>query len=82
VINCSVVQVMLFGAHNTDTGDREMEVTVAFNKFGSGLTQRMPRFVMGKTEMVNSTANNPMHNRKLPNLFSVIVVDAALGHST
>jgi hypothetical protein len=34
---------MLMGAHPSDTMDRNMQVTVAFNKFGPGLIQRLPR---------------------------------------
>jgi hypothetical protein len=37
------LQVMLFGAHPEDTFDSVMQVTVAYNHFGKGLTQRMPR---------------------------------------
>jgi pectate lyase len=35
---------MLFGAHPEDTFDTVMQVTVAYNHFGTGLTQRMPRY--------------------------------------
>jgi pectate lyase len=34
---------MLFGAGPKDDFDRNMQITVAFNKFGPGLKQRMPR---------------------------------------
>lgn len=34
---------MLLGAHPGDTFDTNMEVTVAYNHFGPGLTQRLPR---------------------------------------
>ena len=37
------VQVMLFGSHPTDYYDRNLRITVAYNKFGPGLVQRMPR---------------------------------------
>ncbi|KAG0561885.1 hypothetical protein KC19_9G100500 [Ceratodon purpureus] len=47
-------KVMLFGAHNIDTVDREMKATVAFNKFGAGLTQRMPRCRFGTFQIVNN----------------------------
>lgn len=36
---------MLFGAHPEDTFDAVMQVTVAYNHFGTGLTQRMPRYL-------------------------------------
>jgi pectate lyase len=36
-------KVMLLGAHPQDTIDKNMEVTVAFNHFGAGLIQRLPR---------------------------------------
>lgn len=39
------MQVMLLGAKSSDTEDRDMQVTVAFNVFGEGLEQRMPRLV-------------------------------------
>jgi hypothetical protein len=39
---------MLFGAHKQDTEDRDMTVTVAFNHFGPGLIQRLPRYTLGK----------------------------------
>lgn len=37
-------KVVLFGSHPTDFGDRSMRIAVAYNKFGPGLTQRMPRY--------------------------------------
>jgi hypothetical protein len=37
------VQVMLFGAHKNDIIDRTMQITVAYNTFGPGLVQRIPR---------------------------------------
>jgi pectate lyase len=33
----------LFGSHPTDYYDRNLRITVAYNKFGPGLIQRMPR---------------------------------------
>jgi len=36
-------KVMLLGASDSDTRDRKMQVTIAFNHFGEGLVQRMPR---------------------------------------
>ena len=37
---------MLFGAHKNDVEDRNMQVTVAYNTFGPGLIQRLPRWVL------------------------------------
>ncbi|KAG0563689.1 hypothetical protein M758_8G049600 [Ceratodon purpureus] len=39
-------KVMLLGASPKHTQDRGMRVTVAFNKFGPGLIQRLPRYVL------------------------------------
>lgn len=39
-------KVMLFGANPTHTQDRGMSVTVAFNKFGPGLIQRLSRYAL------------------------------------
>lgn len=36
-------QVMLFGHDDKNIEDKGIRVTVAFNHFGSGLVQRMPR---------------------------------------
>ncbi|KAG0605332.1 hypothetical protein M758_9G049900 [Ceratodon purpureus] len=47
-------KVMLFGASPADTMDRSMYVTVAYNKFGPGLTQRMPRVRYGNCHVVNN----------------------------
>ncbi|KAF7093429.1 hypothetical protein CFC21_095843 [Triticum aestivum] len=46
--------VMLFGASNTEEQDRMMQVTVAFNHFGKGLVQRMPRCRFGFFQVVNN----------------------------
>lgn len=48
------MQVMLFGAQNTFTGDKIMQVTLAFNHFGKGLIQRMPRCRYGFVHIVNN----------------------------
>lgn len=37
-------KVMLLGHSDSFTRDREMQVTIAFNHFGEGLVQRMPRY--------------------------------------
>ncbi|CAM6013057.1 unnamed protein product [Sphagnum balticum] len=47
-------KVMLMGAHPSDTMDRNMQVTVAFNKFGPGLIQRLPRCRFGHFHIVNN----------------------------
>ena len=46
--------VMLFGAHDTHSMDAIMQVTVAFNHFGRGLIQRMPRCRWGFIHVVNN----------------------------
>lgn len=46
--------VMLFGAHPEDTIDTVMQVTVAYNHFGTGLTQRMPRCRFGYFHVFNN----------------------------
>lgn len=47
-------EVMLFGASDSYTGDKVMQVTVAFNHFGKGLVQRMPRCRWGFFHVVNN----------------------------
>lgn len=46
--------VMLLGAHDGQSKDAIMQVTVAFNKFGIGLIQRMPRVRWGFVHVVNN----------------------------
>ncbi|CAA0834701.1 Probable pectate lyase 3 [Striga hermonthica] len=46
--------VMLLGAHDRDTKDSIMQVTVAFNRFGKGLVQRMPRCRWGFVHIINN----------------------------
>jgi len=46
--------VMLFGASDSFEGDKIMQVTVAFNHFGRGLVQRMPRCRWGFFHVVNN----------------------------
>lgn len=38
-------KVMLLGHNDAYTQDKSMQVTVAFNHFGEGLVQRMPRYI-------------------------------------
>ncbi|KAI3516383.1 hypothetical protein L1887_15298 [Cichorium endivia] len=49
--------VMLLGANDNFTGDEIMQVTVAFNRFGKGLVQRMPRCRWGFFHVVNNDYN-------------------------
>ncbi|KAJ4707501.1 Pectate lyase family protein [Melia azedarach] len=46
--------VMLLGAGNNEEGDKLMRVTVAYNHFGEGLTQRMPACRLGFCHVVNN----------------------------
>ncbi|KAH9614159.1 hypothetical protein KSS87_004501 [Heliosperma pusillum] len=46
--------VLLFGASDTDPADEVMQVTLAFNHFGKGLVQRMPRCRYGFFHVVNN----------------------------
>ncbi|KAM7479985.1 hypothetical protein LguiA_028198 [Lonicera macranthoides] len=46
--------VMLFGASDSYQKDEIMQVTVAFNHFGQGLVQRMPRCRWGFIHIVNN----------------------------
>ncbi|KAK3137173.1 hypothetical protein QOZ80_5BG0448780 [Eleusine coracana subsp. coracana] len=47
-------KVMLLGHSDTFSEDRNMKVTVAFNRFGPGLVQRMPRCRFGLFHIVNN----------------------------
>ncbi|KAF6159948.1 hypothetical protein GIB67_033032 [Kingdonia uniflora] len=47
-------EVMLFGASATYSEDKIMQITVAFNHFGRGLVQRMPRCRWGFVHVVNN----------------------------
>ncbi|CAO2829047.1 unnamed protein product [Amaranthus hypochondriacus] len=49
-----VKNVFLFGALNDYVEDEKMQVTVAFNHFGKGLVQRMPRARYGFIHVVNN----------------------------
>ncbi|GAA0149412.1 lyase [Lithospermum erythrorhizon] len=46
--------VMLFGASDNFSGDEKLQVTVAFNHYGQGLIQRMPRIRWGFAHVVNN----------------------------
>ncbi|KAL9313613.1 hypothetical protein ACSQ67_019066 [Phaseolus vulgaris] len=57
ISNCHMTRhndVMLFGATDTYSGDKIMQITVAFNHFGQGLIQRMPRCRMGFFHVLNN----------------------------
>ncbi|KAL5080201.1 hypothetical protein RYX36_008622 [Vicia faba] len=57
ISNCHMTKhndVMLFGASDTYNGDKMMQVTVAFNHFGQGLIQRMPRCRFGFVHVLNN----------------------------
>ncbi|KAI4303887.1 hypothetical protein MLD38_039471 [Melastoma candidum] len=57
ISNCHFTQhneVMLFGASDSFSGDEVMQITVAFNHFGQGLIQRMPRARWGFIHVVNN----------------------------
>lgn len=47
-------KVMLLGHSDDYTADRGMQVTVAFNRFGEALVQRMPRCRFGYFHIVNN----------------------------
>lgn len=47
-------EAMLFGASDSYSGDQIMQITVAFNHFGRGLVQRMPRCRWGFVHVVNN----------------------------
>ncbi|CAH2055350.1 unnamed protein product [Thlaspi arvense] len=46
--------VMLLGAQDHNQDDKRMQVTVAYNHFGKGLVQRMPRIRWGFVHVVNN----------------------------
>ncbi|KAI4372304.1 hypothetical protein MLD38_010550 [Melastoma candidum] len=47
-------KVMLLGHNDHFTADKVMTVTVAFNRFGKGLVQRMPRVRFGYAHVANN----------------------------
>ncbi|KAG6431281.1 hypothetical protein SASPL_109359 [Salvia splendens] len=47
-------EVMLLGHSDSYTRDKQMQVTIAFNHFGEGLIQRMPRCRHGYFHVVNN----------------------------
>ncbi|PKI63212.1 hypothetical protein CRG98_016397 [Punica granatum] len=47
-------EVMLFGGSDSYSDDTKMQITVAFNHFGQGLVQRMPRCRYGFIHVVNN----------------------------
>ncbi|KAL6549296.1 hypothetical protein OROHE_008413 [Orobanche hederae] len=57
ISNCHFAQhneVMLFGASDSYSDDEITQVTLAFNHFGKGLVQRMPRVRWGFVHIVNN----------------------------
>ncbi|XP_038882226.1 putative pectate lyase 2 [Benincasa hispida] len=50
-------KVILLGHNDEFTDDRIMRVTVAFNRFGAGLVQRMPRVRFGYAHVANNWYN-------------------------
>jgi len=57
ISNCHFARhndVLLFGASDSNQRDSIMQVTVAFNHFGKGLVQRMPRCRWGFFHVVNN----------------------------
>lgn len=47
-------EVMLLGHNDRHLPDTGMQVTIAFNHFGEGLVQRMPRCRLGYIHVVNN----------------------------
>jgi pectate lyase len=47
-------EVMLLGHNDKYSPDKGMQVTIAFNHFGQGLIQRMPRCRLGYIHVVNN----------------------------
>ncbi|PKI57390.1 hypothetical protein CRG98_022235 [Punica granatum] len=47
-------KVMLLGHNDKFTADKVMKVTIAFNVFGSGLIERMPRVRLGYAHVANN----------------------------
>ncbi|XP_043689368.1 putative pectate lyase 2 [Telopea speciosissima] len=47
-------KVMLLGHNDAFTADKDLKVTVAFNYFGRGCVQRMPRVRLGYAHVVNN----------------------------
>lgn len=57
ISNCHLTHhndVMLFGSSDSYSQDKIMQITVAFNHFGRGLVQRMPRCRYGFIHVVNN----------------------------
>ncbi|CAB4311341.1 unnamed protein product [Prunus armeniaca] len=57
ISNCHLTNhndVMLFGSSDSNSQDQVMQITLAFNHFGKGLVQRMPRCRWGFFHVVNN----------------------------
>ncbi|KAK6920819.1 Pectate lyase [Dillenia turbinata] len=50
----SIAFVLFFGASDSNSKDQVMQITVAYNHFGKGLVQRMPRWRWGFFHVVNN----------------------------
>lgn len=46
--------MLLFGGSDSYPDDKVMQITLAFNHFGQGLVQRMPRIRWGFAHVVNN----------------------------
>ncbi|KAH6824505.1 Pectin lyase-like superfamily protein [Perilla frutescens var. hirtella] len=51
---CQHDKVMLFGHDDNNLEDKNIKVTVVFNRFGPGLVQRMPRVRLGYAHVANN----------------------------
>jgi pectate lyase len=54
-------KVMLLGHSDSFTADKKMQVTVAFNRFGKNLGQRMPRYLPFLSHSIHLIINLIMH---------------------
>ncbi|XP_042415881.1 pectate lyase-like [Zingiber officinale] len=57
ISNCHLTRhndVILLGASDSNSADAKMQVTIAYNHFGHGLVQRMPRCRWGFIHVVNN----------------------------
>ncbi|KAK9995578.1 hypothetical protein SO802_020264 [Lithocarpus litseifolius] len=61
ISNCAdalIDVIILLGHNDTYTADKSMQVTIPFNHFGEGLTQRIPRIRHGYVHIVNNDYTN------------------------
>ncbi|MBA0776203.1 hypothetical protein Gotri_011228 [Gossypium trilobum] len=69
---------MLFGASDSYSADKKMQVTVALNHFGKGLVERMPRCRFGDSKRQHSgRIGNGYHrvttSRTVPSLHHLVI---------